>query len=452
MSVGYYLDPLGCAKNQVDAETMMGFLQEAGWVSVADPAEAELIIINSCGFIEKAKQESINTVLGYRKTYPDKKIVLAGCLAQGYAQELASALPEADLIFGNRDLAKITHAASLALTSPETGDFCKVFVPAEIPETGISLSGRRPLLSLPGSAYIKIAEGCDNHCTFCGIPRIRGPLRSRTLSQVVGECRELLDRGIKELCLIGQDLGSYGTDRTGGESELPQLLEALSKMEGRFWVRMLYLHPDRFPVPILELIRQDPRLLPYFDLPFQHGASKILRAMNRRGTGESYLALIHHIREMLPDATIRSTFLTGFPGETEKDFQDLLAFQDQAQLDWIGCFTYSREPDTPAYSMRPRLPRRIAAARQGLIEMRQVPITEARLDRLLGRSLEALVEAPLPGKEDPGEYRARLRCQAPEVDGLTLIASDTLLLPGTFVRGRIVARHGFDLELRLEDW
>ncbi|MDR3115090.1 MAG: 30S ribosomal protein S12 methylthiotransferase RimO [Treponema sp.] len=452
MRRGYYLDPLGCAKNQVDAETMMAFLQEAGWVSAADPAEAQLIIINSCGFIEKAKQESINTVLEYRKTYPDKKIVLAGCLAQGYARELSEALPEADLIFGNRDLAKITQAAVLALASPETGASGRVLVPAAMPETESAPSGKRPLLSLPGSAYIKIAEGCNNRCAFCGIPRIRGPLRSRTLSQVMDECRELLDRGIKELCLIGQDLGSYGTDRTGGRSELPQLLEALSRLEGRFWVRMLYLHPDRFPRSILEIIRRDPRVLPYFDLPFQHGASPILRAMNRQGTGESYLTLIHHIRETLPDATIRSTFLTGFPGETEKDFKALLQFQDQARLDWVGCFTYSREEHTPAYTMKPRIPRGIAAARRKLIETRQIPITEKRLDRFVGRTLEALVEAPAPGEPDENKkvYLARLMCQAPEVDGLTLIRSDTRLLPGTLVQGSIVARQGFDLELCLE--
>ncbi|MDR2394382.1 MAG: 30S ribosomal protein S12 methylthiotransferase RimO [Treponema sp.] len=449
----YYLDPLGCAKNQVDAETMMAFLKEASWVSVEDPVLAELIIINSCGFIEKAKQESINAVLEYRKTYPDKKIVLAGCLAQGYAQELAEALPEADLIFGNRDLAQITQAALQALTAPQTGASSRVLVPREIPETTLPSSGRRPLLSFPGSAYIKIAEGCDNHCTFCAIPRIRGTLRSRTLSQVVAECQELLDRGIKELCLIGQDLASYGTDKTGGESELPQLLEALSRLEGRFWVRLLYLHPDRFPLPILELIREDSRLLPYFDLPFQHGASKILRAMNRRGTGESYLALIHRIREQLPEAVIRSTFLTGFPGETEKDFQDLLAFQAQAQLDWVGCFTYSREEHTPAYSLKPRIPRGVAEARQELIETRQVPITERRLDRFLGRTLEALVEEAVPSGagENAKVYLARLMCQAPEVDGLTFIRSDKFLIPGTFVRGRIFARQGFDLELCLED-
>ncbi|MDR1957005.1 MAG: MiaB/RimO family radical SAM methylthiotransferase, partial [Treponema sp.] len=332
MSARYYLDPFGCAKNQVDAETMMGFLQEARWVSADDPAEAELIIINSCGFIESAKQESINAALEYRKTYPDKKIVLAGCLAQRYAQELSAALPEADLIFGNRDLAKITEAAAMALA----GGARRTFLPEASP--GVSVPGKRPLLSLPGSAYVKIAEGCDNHCSFCAIPHIRGPLKSRPLLQVTDECRELLDRGIKELCLIGQDLASYGTDRTeAGRSELPELLEALSGLEGRFWVRLLYLHPDRFPLPLLELLRRDSRLLPYFDLPFQHGSPKILRAMNRRGTVESYLALIETIRTILPDATIRSTFLTGFPGETGQDFQVLLDFQAQARLDWVGC-------------------------------------------------------------------------------------------------------------------
>lgn len=452
MSLSYYLDPLGCAKNQVDAETMMGFLQEAGWVLAADPAQADLIIVNSCGFIEKAKQESINTVLEYRKTYPDKKILLAGCLAQGYAQELAAALPEADLLFGNRDLAQITQAALRTLASPETGTACPVFVPADMPEKAPAPSGRRPLLSRPGSAYIKIAEGCDNRCTFCGIPRIRGPLHSRPLPEVIEECRELLDRGINELCLIGQDLGSYGTDRTGGASELPRLLEALSQVEGRFWVRMLYLHPDRFPLPMLDILRRDSRMLPYFDLPFQHGASKILRAMNRRGTGESYLALIDRIRDLFPDAAIRSTFMTGFPGETEQDFQRLLDFQAQAQLDWVGCFTYSREEGTPAYFLKPRVPRHIAAARQGLIEKRQVPITAKRLDRLLGRTLEALVEEPAAG--EPGSrplYLARLQCQAPEVDGLTLIRSEKPLTLGSFVRGRITARQGFDLELGLSD-
>jgi ribosomal protein S12 methylthiotransferase len=447
--VRYYLDPLGCAKNQVDAETLMAFLREASWVSVEDPAQAQLIIVNSCGFIAKAKQESINAVLKYRKTYPDKKIVLAGCLAQGYAQELSEALPEADLIFGNRDLAKITQAASLALAPAQSSASSRVFVPRERPDTALPALGRRPLLSLPGSAYVKIAEGCDNHCTFCAIPRIRGPLRSRALSEVVAECRELLDRGIKELCLIGQDLASYGTDRTGGRSELPQLLQALSRLHGRFWVRLLYLHPDKFPPDILDIIRGDPRLLPYFDLPFQHGASKILRAMNRRGTGASYLALMQGIRETLPEATIRSTFLTGFPGETEKDFQGLLDFQEQAQLDWVGCFTYSREEHTPAYSLKPRIPQDLAQARKELIETRQVPITEKRLDRFLGRTLEALVEEAVQSPpEQSYVYLARLMCQAPEVDGLTCIRSDTPLVPGTFVKGRIFARQGFDLHLQ----
>ncbi|MDR2398067.1 MAG: 30S ribosomal protein S12 methylthiotransferase RimO [Spirochaetaceae bacterium] len=449
MRGAYYLEPLGCAKNQVDAETMMGFLGEAGWVSVTDPREADIIIINSCGFIESAKQESINTVLGYRKTYPNTKILLSGCLAQGYAQELATALPEADLIFGNQDLSRITYVAERALAQ-RPGDPNRVYLPLETGEADALPLGKRPLLSAPGSAYVKIAEGCDNHCAFCSIPRLRGPLRSRVPERVVDECRELLDRGITELCLIGQDLASYGTDRTGGESLLPQLLKALSHLEGRFWVRLLYLHPDKFPLPLLELIRDDQRLLPYFDLPFQHGAVRILRAMNRRGTGESYLALVRQIRFVLPEATIRSTFLTGFPGETERDFEELLAFQEEAQLDWVGCFTYSPEPYTSAVALKPQVPRRIAVARKRRVEMRQVPITCARLDRLLGTDVEALVEASVPGQGASAEYLARIPCQAPEVDGLTRIKTSQGLSLGALMRGRVIARRGFDLELGLD--
>ncbi|MDR3334471.1 MAG: 30S ribosomal protein S12 methylthiotransferase RimO [Treponema sp.] len=433
----YYLDPFGCVKNQVDAETMMAYLNRSGWVSVSDAAEADIIIINSCGFIESAKQESINAVLAYRNCYPDTKIVLAGCLAQRYAQDIS--LPEADLLFGNRDLSHITEAVSRALKGERT-----VLIP-ETPVYPPPLTGR-PLLSLPGSAYIKISEGCNNCCTFCSIPLIRGDLVSRTVPDVLQECRELLDRGIRELCLIGQDLGSYGTDRAGGQ--LPELLEALSQLEGTFWVRLLYIHPDRFPLSILELIRQDSRFLPYFDLPFQHGSAAILRAMNRQGTAESYLALLAKIRAILPDATIRSTFLTGFPGETDADFQALLDFQEAAQLDWVGCFTYSREEDTPAYSLKPRVSKAVAAERKARIEEQQTPITEKRMDRFIGRTLEVLVEERFLGDaEAEGLYLGRLACQAPEVDGAAVITSDQELHMGSCIRCRVFARAGFDLEV-----
>jgi ribosomal protein S12 methylthiotransferase len=379
-------------------------------------------------------------------------------LAQRYAGELAESLPEADGFFGNSDLSRVPLAAAAALGVSADG-ITAGSVSGEHAGTA-PLPGERPLLSPPGSAYVKISEGCDNCCSFCAIPRIRGALRSRTIADIKNECERLLARGIRELCLIGQDLGSYGTDLSGAPSgsRLPELLEALSTLEGRFWVRLLYIHPDNFPLPILDISRRDSRILPYFDIPFQHGSAGTLRAMNRRGSAESYLALIENIRQVLPDAVIRSTFLTGFPGESEEDFRLLLDFQERARLDWAGVFAYSREEDTPAYSMKGRVPRRIAAERKRLIEERQVPISEERMDRFVGRTLDVLAEERIEAEAGPdaafsGEdiYLGRLFCQAPEVDGAAVISSGfaggTLKL-GTFLRGRVFARAGFDLEVR----
>jgi ribosomal protein S12 methylthiotransferase len=430
----YYLDPFGCVKNQVDAETMMAVLDQSNWSPADDPAAADLIIINSCGFIESAKQESINAVLEYRRHYPDKKILLAGCLAQRYAKELRCSLSEADAFFGNADLTAIAKMAN-SITGISSTDDEKT--------TPVSLSpGNRPLLSLPGQAYVKISEGCNNHCSFCAIPNIRGPLLSRPVREVLDECRRLLDRGVRELCLIGQDLGSYGADLDAGTG-LPELLEALSTLPDHFWVRFLYIHPDHFPRPILEICRRDKRFLPYFDLPFQHGSAKILRAMNRRLDAAACLALIAEIRFALPDAVIRSTFLMGFPGETEEDFSELLDFQARAEIDWLGVFTYSREDGTPAYDMKGRVPKKTAAGRKALIEERQIAITEGRMDRFVGRTLEALVEEAV----DEEIYLGRLYCQAPEVDGSAVIRSDKPLTPGTFIQGRVFGRAGFDLEV-----
>ncbi|GHV10818.1 ribosomal protein S12 methylthiotransferase RimO [Spirochaetia bacterium] len=437
----FFLDPFGCVKNQVDAETMMACLNGAGWSAVENAADADLIIINSCGFIESAKQESINAVLLWRKQYPGKKILLAGCLAQRYAKELAESLPEADLLFGNTDPEGIVEAAAKL-----TGNGDTVITPHS------SLPGQRPLLSLPGSAYVKINEGCNNRCTFCSIPLIRGPLRSRSSTDVIAECRELLSRGIKELCLIGQDIGSYGKDFSRGESCLPGLLEALSELEGDFWVRLLYIHPDNFPPHILDIMEQDKRrhpyhqrFLPYFDLPFQHGSEKILAAMNRRGTMETYLALIETIRSRLPGAVIRSTFLLGFPGETGEDFEALLNFQNKARLDWLGCFTYSREEDTPAYTMKKRVPQKLAVERKRIVEEQQIGISEKQIDRFVGKEFDVLVEEAVDAED--GLYLGRLYCQAPEVDGAAVITSERNLAPGAFVRGKVVGRAGFDLEV-----
>jgi len=427
----YYLDPFGCAKNQVDAENMMAHLNSAGWASASEAADADLVIVNSCGFIESAKQESINAVLGWRKLYPGKKILLAGCLAQRYAKELSEALPEADGFFGVENISKIVDAVnSLAEPAKARG--------AELVEAP---AAERPLLSLPGSAYVKISEGCNNHCTFCAIPLIRGALRCRTIQDIKNECEGLLARGIKELCVIGQDIGSY---KSGG-AELPELLAAIAELKGDFWVRLLYIHPDHFPLGILDIMEKDPRVLPYFDIPFQHGSKKILSAMNRKGDAQSYLALAETIRKRLQAAVIRTTFLAGFPGETEDDFAMLLDFQEKLHADWAGCFEYSREEDTPAYSMKGQVSKKTAARRKREIEEHQTLITEKNMDRFVGQNLTALFEEQF---EDI--WLGRLYCHAPEVDGaavITGIAPEMKPQAGDILPCKVIARRGLDLEV-----
>jgi len=430
---------------------MMAHLNKAGWESVSDAESADLIIVNSCGFIESAKQESINAVLGWRRLYPDKKILLAGCLVQRYAKELPEILEEADGFLGIEDPAKIVRAASGLVKDADSKT--RVHLPA----------GERPLLSLPGSAYVKISEGCDNRCSYCAIPIIRGRLVSRTIPDILEECRALLNRGIVELCVIGQDIGSFGTETATGAttrnaaSKLPELLNAVSSLEGYFWVRLLYIHPDHFPMQILDIMEKDTRFLPYFDIPFQHASSKVLSAMNRHGTSEKYLELLKTIRGRLPRAVIRSTFLLGFPGETEEDFSALLDFQEKARLDWLGCFTYSREEGTAAFSMKGRVPAKTALKRKQIIEGRQVPITEKNMDRFTGQTLDVLIEERLDsGTDADGEdiWLGRLYCHAPEIDGAAVVISDdgrSQIKPqaGTLAKCRVIARRGIDLEVRL---
>jgi len=414
----YYIDPFGCAKNQVDAETIMDRLNQAGWTSLDNPDDADLIIVNSCGFIESAKQESINAVLAWKKQYPKKKILLTGCLSQRYRSELKETLPEADEFLGCIDPDSSAEANTMGL---------------------------RPLLSFPGSAYVKISEGCSNNCSYCAIPLIRGPLCCRSIPDIVEECKQLLDRGIKELCLIGQDLASYNDNGKG----LADLLKAIAALPGNFWLRLLYLHPDHFPLDILDIIAADKRFLPYFDIPFQHASPRLLSLMGRKGNAESYLKLIDTIRTTLPDAVIRSTFLVGFPSETEEDFAILLDFQEKARFDWLGVFAFSKEEGTVAYSMKGRISKKIAQQRKALIEQNQIPITEENMNRFVSRSLDVLVEETIDEL-----WLGRIFCQAPEVDSAAVITTkmqlgktDQVPKPGDMIRGTVVGRAGFDLEI-----
>jgi ribosomal protein S12 methylthiotransferase len=442
----YYIESLGCAKNQVDSEHIMAELEAEGYVRAEDADDAGLIVVNTCAFIESAKRESINTILSFRQLYPDKKISVRGCLAERYPQELAESLPEADDFHGVPDLTVI--------------------------EKKIARPGTRPLLSLPGSAYVKISEGCDNRCSFCAIPRIRGSLKSRSVESVTDECRDLLSRGIKELVLIAQDAGSYGKDRVSGGGQLPALLRAIAALHKNddraapdFWVRLLYIHPDRLlPVPepcedllgaLIAVMRDNPCILPYFDLPFQHASAPILRMMGRTGSRDAYLGVIKRLRESLPGAVIRSTFLAGFPGETDDHFAQLLDFQRDAQIDWLGVFTYSREDGTAAYTMKNRVSKKIAALRKSSLEEAQIPITAARLETFAGTETQALIEEEVDSGDDENRavpdsrlYIGRLPIHAPEVDGAAVIESDHPLEPGSFARVATLGAAGVDMRCR----
>jgi ribosomal protein S12 methylthiotransferase len=448
----FHVESLGCAKNQVDAEVMIAALERAGWTFTGKPEEAEVLILNTCAFIDAARRESINTGLALRARFPASRLFLVGCLSERYAAELAESMPEIDGFLGNRDPGRIVDLVEGRLpTSLSPPPLC---VPAlgrrkqgraraapsgHAPAPAARSPRRKRLLSYPGSAYLKVAEGCRNRCSYCAIPLIRGDLASRPRTEVVDEARGLLAAGVHELILIAQDLGSYGLDR--GAAELPALLADLSALPGDFWIRLLYVHPDHFPPDVLPIMRGDPRFLPYLDVPFQHASPAILSAMGRTADPVANLRLVERIRAALPGAVLRSTFLVGFPGETDRDAELLAGFQEEAALDWVGVFTYSREEGTRAHGLPSRVPHRTADARRAAVEERQVPITWRRLDLHLGAELDVLIEERVEGEE---LSLGRAYLQAPDVDGLTVVRA--ACAPGTLVRIRIEQRNGFDLE------
>lgn len=429
-----YVENLGCAKNQVDAEIMISALAGKGVEIVDSPDDADTVIVNSCGFIAPAKEESINTTIDFRSAYPDARIVLAGCLAQRYGGELADDFTEVDAVFGNRAPAQIVSL----FDAMDRGE--RLWRPSVA--TGPSPT-RAKLLGFPGSAYLRVSEGCNHACSFCAIPAIRGSLRSRSVVELRAEVAELVNRGIWEVNLVAQDLTAFGTDR--GEAELVSLLRALLSIDGDFALRLLYLHPDTFPETLLPLFREDPRLLPYFDIPVQHASASVLREMGRTGNSDAYLRLIDRIRDATPDAVLRTTFLVGFPGETEDDLKQLDRFQAAAEFEWMGVFVYSHEEGTPI-ARRADEPDGAAMKRaeewKALLEERQVPITERRLKRFVGREVPVLVEE----RVSDGPAIGRCFVQAPDVDGATVVVGSAG--PGEVIRCRIDALRGFDFEAR----
>ena len=432
----FYIENLGCAKNQVDAEILLRLLEDEGWVYSDQPEVADILIVNSCGFIEAAKEESIQSVIDLRTRCPGGGIVLTGCLAQRYGGVLGKTLPEADGIVGNRAPEKARDFI-LDVAEGRRG--------SEIPEHSPRFPYRNRLLSYPGSVYVKIAEGCNNRCSYCAIPNIRGPLLSRNHREVLNEIEAYLQKGIREIILLAQDLGSYGND-FGESNYLEKLLSEIRGVKGEFWVRLLYIHPDHFLEGLLDICGDDNRILPYFDLPFQHGSKRILERMGRKGGSGDYLRLIERIRERLPGVFIRSTFLLGFPGEEEEDFEELLDFQDRARIDWLGVFVYSREEGTRAYALQNRFSHcrlhKKALRRKEIVESRQEKITAERLEGMVGTKQQVLIEERFQGKE---LFLGRGYFQAPDVDGL-MIVKGSGLVPGMTAECLVTKRVGVDLE------
>ena len=439
----FFIDQHGCAKNQTDGELLAGFLINKGYKLTLNADEADFILVNSCGFIQSAKKESIDAICNIKKAYPKAKLILTGCLAERYANELIEGMPELDGVFGNGDLSKICSFMNKVKKERQAQTFS---------QKGVCGGARPVLFNFPGSVFVKITEGCSNHCSFCAIPLIRGEVRSRPEAEILEEVKALIADGVYEINLIGQDLAVYGKEFG---TSLAALLKKIAKIKGDFIVRPLYIHPDHFTDDIIEAIKSSPKLLPYFDIPFQSGDDKIILAMNRTGSFKQYTALIKKIRRELPGAVLRTTFLTGFPGETDEAAENTVRFLKEIQPDWSGCFPYSREEDTPAWSMKPRIPAKTAKARAARLEELQAAITSERLGRYVGQEMYVLVEEIVTGEEGEGLAIGRAWFQAPEVDGSVVIRYDLddsaavkNLLPGAVVSVKVLASTGVDLDTR----
>ena len=445
----FFIDQHGCAKNQTDGEIISSYLEKAGFKYTDNPQKANFIIINSCGFIESAKKESINAACNAKAAYPQAKIILAGCLAERYANDLFESMPELDGIFGNGDLSKITDYMKKVSAAGKKGSRTQ---PAIFPQQGVCAAERTRLFGFKGSAYVKITEGCSNNCSFCAIPLIRGPVRSRPAKDIIIEIKSLLSQGIYEINLIGQDLAAY----KDGQCDLGGLLKKICAIKGNFIVRTLYIHPDHFNTDILTLYQQDKRLLAYFDIPFQSGDDQIIKAMNRKGSAKQYISLVKKIRKALPHAALRTTFLTGFPGETEEAALNTRNFLKEISPMWSGCFAYSREEGTPAYSFKDRVGVRLAKKRASLLEEIQSQLTRSQLEKYCGQEFDILIEEIIQGQGDEGLALGRAWFQAPEVDGCTVVRYDVedqtqckKIVPGNVVKVRILACTGPDLDSRL---
>lgn len=427
---------LGCPKNQVDAEMMLYALKEAGFELSSEEAEADAIIINTCGFIEEAKKEAIENIIEaseYKKNGKCKALIVTGCLAERYKDDVTEEIPEVDVCVGigkNGEIAKIVNEAL-------SGNFKNVYGE----KTDLDLNAPRILGGAFYTAYLKIGDGCDNCCTYCAIPLIRGRMRSRTIEECVKEAEKLAKGGVKELIVVAQDTTAYGTD-IYGEPKICELLKELCKIKELHWIRTLYTYPERITDELLDLLNSEEKLVKYLDIPIQHCNGKILKRMNRKGDENSLRELMEKIRVKVPGITLRTTLITGFPGETDEQFCELHKFVKDMEFDRLGCFTYSAEEGTVAGNMPDQIDEQIKVDRMEHIMETQMDISAKKNEEKNGKTLEVLIE----GYDDYIKcYFGRSECDAPEIDGKVFFMAKKPLNIGDFVKVNIFDTIEYDL-------
>lgn len=404
--ISYYIISLGCPKNEVDSERLNADMHSAGFVEAHEIDTADIIFINTCGFIEAAKKESIETILDaldytsqQTKTFK-KRLVVLGCLTQRYKQEIIQEIPEIDLVWGLYDSSLLQEIARLFNIALNAGTIAQK---------------RKPLtINLP-YAYIKIAEGCSNFCSYCAIPLIRGRFNAFPPSLIVADAREALNRGVKELIIVAQDTAVYQYD----DKRIWDILAMISNLEGDFWIRLMYCHPDHIDDRLIETLATLPKVVHYIDIPFQHASKKVLQSMNRKGDADSYLQLVKKLRKAIPDIAIRSTFMVGFPDEDEHDFKLLMEFVNEAQLDRVGVFTYSPEEGTQAFAKGDTVKKATKKKRYNMLMKLQQKISQQRLKESIGTTVQVLVEE----KVDDYNYIGRTQYDAPEIDGIFFLTA-----------------------------
>lgn len=427
---------LGCSKNLVDSERMLYKLKSRGYQLVTEPGLADVAVVNTCGFIKSAKEEAIETILELGKLKEDgslKKIIITGCLTERYKEEAAELFPEADAVIGIGNNKDIVDVLDHVLAGEKYVNFA--------PKLDAELTGERIISTLPFFTYLKAAEGCSNCCTYCAIPMIRGKFRSVPIEELIKEAEFLAENGVTELVVIAQDTSRYGED-IYGESKLTELLKRLCRIDGLKWIRTLYCYPERITDELLETIADEEKLVKYLEIPIQHCDGDILSRMNRWGDEEKLEALFDHIREKVPGIILRTTLITGFPGETEEQFEKLAEFVKRVRFDRLGCFAYSREEGTKSYDFPDQIDEETAARRADIIMEQQMLISAENNEKLMGCELEAVVE----GFDRFGEcWFGRTAIDAPDIDGKVFFTSEKTLEIGEYVKIRITEALDYDL-------